>query len=170
MSTTELEVGRIGRPHGVRGVVKVELYWSSSSALEGNEALTLRLVDGTNVCVATESRSRAGRGWLVKFVGVDDREAAQRFTNAKIFVPRAALPPLEEGEAYLVDLVGAEVIAPDGLVGEVVDIVVHPSVDAVVIRCPDGRTVEQALLPAFVARLDPVLRRIELSTRDGLIV
>ena len=60
-------------------------------------------------------------------------------------------------------------VAPDGVVGEVVSVEVNPSVDSLVIRCPDGKLVEQALLPAFVARIDASARRIELSSRDGLI-
>ena len=100
---------------------------------------------------------------------MNDRDAAQALTGARVLVPRSELPPLAEGEAYLVDLVGAEVVAPDGVIGEVVDIAVHPSVDTLVIRRPDGKLVELALLPAFVAKLDAAGRRVELTSRDGLI-
>jgi hypothetical protein len=46
---------------------------------------------------------------------------------------------------------------------------VHPSVDTLVIRRPDGKLVELALLPAFVEKIDAKARRVELANRDGLI-
>lgn len=169
MSAEELEVGRVGRAHGVRGVVRVELHQASSDALDDRESLVVELPKGERKSLGIVSASRAGRAWLVKFASVNDRDAAQALTGARVLVPRSELPPLAEGEAYLVDLVGAEVVAPDGVIGEVVDVAVHPSVDTLVIRRPDGKLVELALLPAFVSKLDPEARRVELVSRDGLI-
>jgi 16S rRNA processing protein RimM len=140
-----------------------------SSSLFEAERLELELPGGERRVYELESVGGSGKTLFVKLRGVDSREAADALRRARVLVDRAELPPLEAGEAYLVDLVGAEVFAPDGLVGEVVRVEVHPSVDSLVIRCPDGRLVEQVLVPAFVARLDSNARRIELSSRDGLI-
>jgi len=164
-----LDVARVGRPHGLRGAFRVELHWSSSTSLFELEQLTLLLPSGEQRVFQVESIAPAGKSLLVKLAGVDDRDAALALRGSRVLVERSALPPLGEGEAYLVDLVGSEVLAPDGPVGEVIGIEVHPSVDALVIRCPDGKVVEQALIPAFVARIDGAARRIELSSRDGLI-
>ena len=159
----------MGRAHGIRGFVQVKPHNASSDALDGCTSLELLLPSGERRSFEVVSCARSGRGYLVKFAGVDDREAAQALTHSAVLVPRSQLAPLAEGEAYLVDLVGAEVVAPDGVIGEVVEVAVHPSVDTLVIRRPDGKLVELALLPAFVARLDPVARRVELLNRDGLI-
>jgi 16S rRNA processing protein RimM len=164
-----LDVARVGRPHGLRGAFKVELHWSASTSLFELAELNLQLPSGEQRAFRVESISPAGKSLLVKLAGVDDRDAALALRGSRVLVERSALPPLAEGEAYLVDLVGSEVHAPDGPVGEVIGIEVHPSVDALVIRCPDGKLVEQALIPAFVARIDGAARRIELSSRDGLI-
>jgi ribosomal 30S subunit maturation factor RimM len=61
------------------------------------------------------------------------------------------------------------VVGPEGEVGVVVEIATHPSVDALVIRTPDGRTLEQPLVPAFVARVSVSEKLVELSTLDGLL-
>lgn len=159
----------MGRAHGVRGFVRVELHQASSDALDQRKNLTLALASGERRVFGVVSASRAGRAWLVKLAGVNDRDAAQALTGSRVLVPRSELPPLAEGEAYLVDLIGAEVVAPDGVVGEVVEVAVHPSVDTLVIRRPDGKLVELAMLPAFVSRLDVAARRVELANRDGLI-
>jgi 16S rRNA processing protein RimM len=159
----------VGRAHGIRGFVQVRPHNASSDALDECKRVELLLPSGERRSVDVVSCARSGRGYLVKFAGVDDREAAQALTHSAVLVPRSELPPLGEGEAYLVDLVGAEVVAPDGVIGEVVEVAVHPSVDTLVIRRADGKLVELALLPAFVARLDPAARRVELHNRDGLI-
>jgi 16S rRNA processing protein RimM len=166
---SELEVARVTRPHGIRGLVKVELHWSGSASLANVERLTLLLPSGERREFAVESLRPANKEFLVKLAGVDDRDAADTLRGAKVLMPRSALPALPSGEAYLVDLVGAEVVAPDGLVGEVVRVEVYPSMDTLVVRAPDGRLLEFALAPAFVAKLDPEAKRIELVSRDGLI-
>lgn len=164
-----LDVARVARPHGLRGAFRVELHWAGSSSLSDLQRLSLLLPSGEQREFEIESIAPAGKSFLVKLVGVDDRDAALALRGSRILVERAALPALEEGEAYLVDLVGCEVVAPDGPVGEVIGIEVYPSVDSLVIRCADGKVVQQALLPAFIARLDGAARRVELVNRDGLI-
>jgi ribosomal 30S subunit maturation factor RimM len=87
-----------------------------------------------------------------------------------VFVPRDAVPPLAPGEYYLVDLVGLSVRGPEGPVGEVVDVIVHPSVNSVSVRLTDGRLAEQPLAEPWVRRVSVEERVVELATLDGLIV
>jgi 16S rRNA processing protein RimM len=164
-----LDVARVARPHGLRGAFKVELHWPASTSLFELERLRLRLPSGEEREFELESVVPAGKALLVKLVGVEDRDAALALRGSRVLVERSLLPELAEGEAYLVDLVGSEVVAPDGPVGEVIAVEVYPSADALTIRCPDGKLVQQALLPAFIARIDGAARRIELANRDGLI-
>ncbi len=150
-------------------MLKVDLHWQGSTSLFGAERLTLKLSSGTTQQFGVERLQAAGKYLLVKLQGVDDRDAALALRGAVVLVERAELPQLGADEAYLVDLVGVQVFAPDGLVGEVVDISVNPSVDSLQIRCPDGRLVEQPLLPGFVVAIDVAAKRVELASRDGLI-
>jgi len=84
-------------------------------------------------------------------------------------VAREVLPALEPGEYYLVDLVGARVVGPDGDVGEVTSVVSHPTVDVIVLKLADGRTAEQALSLPWLAEVDVAARRVVLSSLDGLM-
>jgi len=63
-----------------------------------------------------------------------------------------------------------QVTGPDGPVGEVVDVVVHPSVNSVTVRLLDGKLAEQPLLPHWVLRVSVKERMLELLTLEGLIV
>jgi ribosomal 30S subunit maturation factor RimM len=76
---------------------------------------------------------------------------------------------LAAGEYYLSDLVGAEVVAPDGVVGKVVELGLHPSVDTLIIETADGTRVEQPMVETWVKSVDTTGGRVELSSRDGLI-
>jgi ribosomal 30S subunit maturation factor RimM len=69
----------------------------------------------------------------------------------------------------LVDLIGAKVVGPEGEIGKVVEIATHPSVDALLIETADGRTLEQPLVPDWIARVSVAEKLVELSTLEGLI-
>lgn len=162
-SSTELiEVGRVRGVHGLAGLVKVELHWGKSSALSEVERAVLELSSGERRELSV-LRATPGKAWLVQFEGICDRDQARALMGARVLVERAPLAP---GEIYLVDLVGAEVVAPDGVVGRVVEVRVNPSVDSVIVEAPDGRRFEQALAPSFVESL--ARDRVTLKSRDGL--
>jgi 16S rRNA processing protein RimM len=166
-----LAIGRVGRAHGLRGELRIELHFAGSDALDQVEELWLgqSAGDSTNAQRYGIELARAvPRAYLVKLEGVSDRNAADALRGRTVWVARAELPESED-EYYLVDLLGAKVLGPEGEVGTVVEIATHPSVDALVIRCADGRTLEQPLLDAFVARVSVAEKLVELSSLEGLI-
>lgn len=159
--------------HGFAGEIKVK-------ALSGNpdgllRARTLRLdrslagsgPEGSNYLV---NAARLSGGCAVfALQGVDTGEAARELVGARVFVPRADLPPLEPGEHFVADLVGCEVVASGtGLVGIVAEVIAGPVHDWLAIR-RDGRK-EEALLPLiseFVREVDAVGRRIVATPPEG---
>ena len=68
---------------------------------------------------------------------------------------RDSLPPEEDGEHYVCDLVGATVVGPDGALGTVEGVQSYPSIDALVVRpgSPGRGTVEVPLIDDFVERV-----------------
>ena len=170
-SSGRLEVGRVARAHGIQGAVKVALHWPGSDALESAARVVLGLPSGAEREFEIESLGQGGQKQLiVKFAGVVTRNDAEALRGARVLVERTALPPLGPGEYYLVDLIGARVVGPEGPVGEVVEIAVHPTVDAVLVRTPEGKIVEQPLSAPWLARVDTSAKLIELDSLDGLIV
>ncbi|MEO8904842.1 MAG: ribosome maturation factor RimM [Polyangiaceae bacterium] len=163
-----LEVGRVSKAHGILGELRVVPHWEGSDALLHTEQIWLTL-DGRTVPHRIERARAVPRAYLVKLQGVDDRNAAEALHGAAVSVLRGALPPLESGEYYLADLVGAKLTGPDGEVGEVTGVVSHPTVDVVVVRLPDGKTVEQALSSPWLSHVDVAARQIVLLSLDGLM-
>ena len=168
-----LAIGRVARAHGLKGELRVELFFDGSDALEHSEELFLskptETPDGSQPRVIEWARP-VPRAYLVKLQGIVERNGAEALRGSTVWVARSALPePESEDEYYLVDLLGAKVTGPEGEIGVVVEIATHPSVDALVIKTPDGRTLEQPLVPAFVARVSVADKLVELSTLDGLL-
>lgn len=108
-----------------------------------------------------ELRIRPGAGNKVigRIAGVDDRNAAEALIGARFSVPRSELPPLEDGEYYLDEVVGMDVYEGDTHVGHVV--AVHSTGPVEVIEL-DG----ERYLPSTADRLlaiDRDARRIVIA-------
>jgi 16S rRNA processing protein RimM len=165
-----LEVARIIKPHGLGGEVGVLMHWDDSDALTRAKHVWLTLIDGTSIEREIVRVRQSGRGFLVQFAGVGDRDAAEELRGARLSVERSVLPEASPGEVYLADLVGRDVVGPDAaLIGKVVEIVSYPSVDALVIERADGSRVEQPLVDDWVQALHVCSDRVILLSLDGLV-
>jgi 16S rRNA processing protein RimM len=117
--TGRLEVGRIGRPHGVRGALYVDLV---TDRLE-RVAPGARLWAG-QWYVVTSSRP-VQRRWVVTLEGVDDRGDAERLVGRTL-----EAEPLDDPEALWVhELIGATVVEGDAVRGRCVAVVANPAHD-----------------------------------------
>jgi len=163
-----LEVGRVSKAHGISGELRIVPHWESSDALEQVDQIWLTLKE-KRTAYGIERARAVPRAYLVKLRGVDDRNAAEALQGATVSVPRGALSPLEPGEYYLVDLIGAKVLGPEGEVGEVTGIASHPTVDVIVVRLADGTSVEQPLSEPWLSSVDVGARQVILSSLDGLM-
>ncbi len=97
-------IAELGRPHGVRGLLRVRAF--SEAAVTGYNPL----VDGAGRRFVLLPRGQD----VVAVEGVTDRDAAARLTGTKLYVERERLPPAEEDEFYLADLVGLRAEGADG--------------------------------------------------------
>ena len=117
-----LEVGRITRPHGLRGEVIVELVTNRTERVEpGTE---LRTPAG-ELFVIRQSTPHHGR-WIVTFDGVPDRDAAEALRGTVL-----CAEPLDDPDALWVhELIGSEVIDVGGTRhGRVTSVIANPASD-----------------------------------------
>lgn len=164
-----VEIGRIGKPHGIRGEVRIRLHWEASESLQHTDRVLVVKADGSHRELMLQSVRGSSAALIARFAGVDTRDDAEALRGATVSVARDVLPPLEPGEYYLCDLVGAEVVGPHGVVGTVAEVRIHPSVDSMIIRTADGRMLEQPIADAWVERVDTEAGRVELSSTEGLL-
>jgi 16S rRNA processing protein RimM len=121
-----LEVGRIGRAHGLRGELSVTLTSDRAERLAPGAVLG---ADGRDLVVEA-SRPHQQR-WLVRFAGVDDRTAAEQLQGVTLYAD--ALPSATD-ELWVHELIGATVQDRDGTaLGVIEAIEANPASDLLVL-------------------------------------
>ena len=170
-----LVVARIGRAHGIRGEVTVELR---------TDAPDERFVPGATLYVVPP-RGPAGRGLpaeltletvrdhngtlLLTFEQVPDRTAAEGLRNVLL---EADVPddPGEDDAWYDHQLVGLAVVDPAGTeLGTVVAVEHPPAQDLLVVRRPDGATRYVPFVTALVPTVDVPGGRVVVDAPKGLL-
>ena len=163
--TRWVALAEVSRPHGVRGEVRVKMYNSDSELLPSLREVLVRRRDGDERSMRLESVRGADTGYLLaKLEGVDDRDAAESFRGAELCVRRDAFPPLEEGEFYACDVVGARLYGPDGELGIVEDLASYPTADVLVGRLSGGMRCEIPLVDDYIAEIDTGARCVRLTS------
>lgn len=146
MSTDALrEVGRIGRAHGVQGELYVTLITDRVERL----APGARLLAGAQWLTVAEARLQQLR-WLVRFVGVDDRTAAEKLTNSVLQAEPIEVDD-DDDALWVHELIGSRVVDQQGVDrGTCVAVIDNPAHDILeldsgalipvifVVSCVDG--------------------------------
>lgn len=160
-------VGRVVRPHGVRGELRVlpETDFPERLTTLG-QAVLVR--DERSEAVRIEAVRRTGDAVLVKVAGIDTPEAAAAWRGAVLAVPRELAAPLPEGRHYVFDVLGLTVETEAGeILGAVDEVLRTPAHDVYVVR---GR--REVLIPAIasvVLRIEPAERRMVIRPIPGLL-
>jgi 16S rRNA processing protein RimM len=172
--TVEVVVGRIGKPHGLRGEVTVEVRTDEPERRFAPGA-TLAATPPPGSASGLTSLEVASVRWhqtslLVRFVELDDRTAAEgvRGTMLRAMVAADETPDDPE-EFYDHQLVGLAVHDEIGVtIGEVTG-VVHGAQDILQIRSADGRDTLVPFVAALVPEVDVPGGRVVVADRPGLV-
>ena len=146
-------VAQIGGAHGLRGEVKLKSFTADPMAVKGYGPLTTE--DGS--ASFEIDMLRAAKGHLVaRFRGIDDRNAAERLANLRLFVPRERLPPPAADEYYHADLIGLCAVTADGTeIGTVAAVHDFGAGDILEVRPQaGGTTIMVPFTAAFVPSVD----------------
>ena len=115
---SELLVGEVLKPQGIRGEIKVKPFTDSAEDFKNFKRIFL---DGEEYKILSV-RAGAGEVYLA-LRGVPDRNAAELLRGKKITIPREEAPEPEEGRYYIADLLESEVLTEAGeKLGVLVDI------------------------------------------------
>jgi 16S rRNA processing protein RimM len=167
-------LAEVARPHGVRGELRLKLYNEDSDVLLEQDVVLLRLADGKEREATVDGARRAHDAILLKLHAVDDRDRADELRGAKVCVKRASFPPLDEGEFYVCDVEGADVVVRgqgDAMtpLGKVRELRSYPSVEVLVVAASDGgKDWEIPLVEAFVERVDAERREVIVTSIEGI--
>jgi len=155
-------LGKFGRAHGLRGEVRLKSFTADPQAIASYGPLAT--ADGRRFVLKNVRPAPGDQPDLLiaRVEGVASREAAESLNRVRLFVPREKLPPPEEDEFLLADLVGLPVETADGFpLGTVVAVPNYGGGDLLEIAPTAGGP--SALLPftkAFVPIVDLPGRRL----------
>lgn len=163
-----MAVGRILRPHGVRGELKVEVWSDVEDRFDPGTELHLD-VHGHGRRVRIEQVRPERGNLLVRLEGVTDRELAEELRGGRFEVDSEDVPEAPEGFYYHFQLVGCTCSdAGAGVLGEVVEVVEDGG--GFLLRVEnEGRSLLVPFVDAFLETVDVEAQRIELRLPEGLI-
>lgn len=168
-----LTVARIGRPHGLRGEVALDVRTDDPAA-----RLTVGAVLPTEPATAgplTVERVRVQHDrWFVTFAEAPDRTAVEALRGVSLVVEVAedatSAEDDDEDSWYPHELAGLRAEHVDGrVVGEILGLEHHPAHDVLVLREPDGARTLVPFVRAIVPVVDVPGGRVVLDPPGGLL-
>jgi 16S rRNA processing protein RimM len=150
-----LEVARIGKAHGLRGEVVLEAISNRDERFRPGSVLYV-LDEARTIATARRHQER----WLVRFDGVDDRNAAEALRG--VLVTGDPLDATDDGEVWVHELVGATVTDRAGApIGVVTAVEANPAHDILVL--------EGGVLIPVVFVVEQSAGRVVVDLPDGLL-
>ena len=172
MAASSLVVlGRLMKPHGIKGAIRVEYYAESPELLE--KPLMLRAGRFAPRPVRIREWSLWKDQLILTIEGVNDRTQAEQMRGQDLLIDASHLPEAEEDEPYLRDLLGLAVKLENGeVIGELEDIDFPAGQEMWVIRAPESEGGYEILLPAvpeFVLDIDLDAEVVTIAPPEGLL-
>ena len=164
MKNDRIKVGKITTAVGIKGEVKVYPYTDDPERFEELESVYA----GDDVMYIDKVRYQKNLV-ILKFKGVDDRNAAEALRDRYLTIDRSELRELEEDEYFIFDLIGLEAVDQEGNhIGVVSDVIQNTAQDLYEIKKDDG---SKYLVPAvyeIVTDIDINSCIMKIDPIDGL--
>lgn len=149
-------VGVITSPHGVKGEVNVYPTTDDVSRFDDLEEVWMVDKKEKKLCHITGVKYFKNMV-ILKIKEIPDRNTAELMRQKELYVDRENAIELEEGEYFIGDLIGLDVITDEGdRLGELVDVMQTKANDVYVVELDNG---EEVLIPA----IDDCIKEIDIE-------
>lgn len=161
-------LGRITRPHGIRGEVKIHPYPGRPENFLHYREISIGPEDnGERIPYTIEQSRLQGDSVLLRLRGCTDRDQAGALAGMAVWLRRCDLPEPDEDEFYVIDLIGRRAIIDDNLVvGEITGILETGAHDILTVT-GDGREYLIPLRSEFIVSIGD--EEVVLSLPPGLL-
>jgi 16S rRNA processing protein RimM len=137
-------IGKIRRPHGVKGEVVFEPYPEYSHSLKKGKVI---LVGNKKEAYSIQTIRKMDQNYLILFDGLDDCDKVSHLRNQLVYIRTSLLVPLPKGHYYPHQVLGMQVVDEEGKVlGILNEVLLTGANDVYVIKNGDE---EEVLLPAI---------------------
>jgi 16S rRNA processing protein RimM len=173
----EVLVGRIGKAHGLRGDVTIDVRSDEPERrFVAGTRLVARRSANSPASATTTHLTLTGARWhgsvlLARFAEIPDRTAAENARGLQLFVTLAPNETPEDPEEYYDhQLVGLTAYDVGGVeLGEVTAVQHGAAQDLLTITTPDGREALVPFVAALVPEVDLAAGRLTIADRPGLV-
>ena len=159
-------VAQIGGAHGVRGDVRVKSYTQDPASVTQYGPLEGEHGERFEIVAARPTKDAL----IVRFKGVDDRDAAEALRQVKLYVAREKFGEPDEDEFFHADLIGLAAVTVEGVaLGMVTGVPNYGAGDLLEISPPDGGA--SVLLPftkEVVPAIDIAAGKITVDPPEGM--
>lgn len=164
----QLVVGRIGRAHGLRGEVTIEVRTDQPEIRFADGSVLVTDPESAGPLTVIHAKNHSGR-LLITFEGFDDRTKAESLRNTLLLADVDPEAESEDDGYYDFQLVGSSVALKDGsIVGEVTEVIHLPAQDLLAFSYQE-REVLIPFIHQFVPEVDIKAKKIVITPPPGLI-
>lgn len=161
-------VGVIANTHGIRGEVKI---FPTTDEVKRFDYLKEAYIDAGKEKIKVEVSSvRYFKNLvIVKFKGIDNINDIERYKGKDLLVTRENALPLEEGEYYLADIIGANVYTEDGILFGSLEDVIETGANLVYSVQHEGKEVLLPVIDDCVKEVNVEEKKVIVHIMKGLL-
>lgn len=167
MKSKYLRVGVITSAHGIKGEVNV---FCTSDDPKRFEKIDQVFIDDGKRALTVEGIKYFKNMTIIKFKEIPDRTEAEKYKSKDLLVDREHAEQLEEGEYFICDIIGAEVITDEGeTLGTLIDVLQTGANDVYEVKMKNGKTVLLPKIDECVLNVDTDNCKVTVHMMPGLL-
>lgn len=161
------ELGIIQKTKGLQGELVILLDVDEPEAYQKLESVLIEIKAQLIPYFITEIYLQGDKAF-VHFEDIDHIDKAKPFVGAKVYLPLSQLPALEEGEFYLHDLIGFQLIDEQkGELGKIEN--VYEGHQDILIFLYQGKEILLPMVDAFIKEINSTQKTMLIQLPDGLL-
>jgi 16S rRNA processing protein RimM len=147
-----LMIGKLRRPHGVRGELWLELVTEHPERIHAGVPV---FIGDKKTEVSVSSIHAADKLWLVSFADYNDCQMVEGFRNQRVYIQARQAAPLAAGRYYHHEIIGMKVYTEThDLIGVVDEILVTGANDVYVVKSDDGTEILVPAIKSVIMEID----------------
>jgi 16S rRNA processing protein RimM len=163
-----LAVGKLLRPHGVSGEMRFAIWTDFPERLQPE---VIVYVGKAYQPVRIKRLRGHSTDPLIAFAEFNDREEVGQFRNQVVYVRTADLPPLADGEIYLHQLIGLQVVQDEdeALLGMITEVLETGANDVFLVRRENGTDLLVPDIDSVILKIDLEKGQVRVHLLPGLL-
>lgn len=167
--TDYLRVGTYVNTHGVRGEIKVYPHTDDVTRFSDLKSIMIETKDKKYLTYEVAGAKYHKNMAILKLKGIDNINDIEKYKGSDLYITRDQAVPLEEGEYFICDIIGADVITDDGVnLGVIKDVLQTGANDVYIVKRKDEKDLLLPVIPDCVLDVDVENSCVKVHLLPGL--